>query len=209
MVEVSDLKITHVILFVIVAFLLYHLMGGCGCSIDGFNVGGQDKCYDKNRMKCMLDSDCKFYDGTCMPICMYEPDPIHPTHQWIGKICHNDGLCKEDGDKNLCECTSGWTGPTCEIEIPICFDGEVCHNGGSCHEKESGIHECRCLDTWTGPHCKIKTPPQPHHPAPHCPLALPNEDITPWNKNKKACECPEGMTKEKDGDKNLWRCRKK
>jgi len=39
-----DFKITHFLLFVVAAFLLYHLMGGCGCCngvVDGFSVGGQ------------------------------------------------------------------------------------------------------------------------------------------------------------------------
>jgi hypothetical protein len=40
MVEVGELKIEHVLLFGIVAFLLYHLMGKCGCSGNGFSVGG-------------------------------------------------------------------------------------------------------------------------------------------------------------------------
>ena len=37
-----DFKITHFLLFVVAAFLLYHLMGGCANGvIDGFSVGGQ------------------------------------------------------------------------------------------------------------------------------------------------------------------------
>ena len=42
--EVGELKIEHLLLFVIVGFLLYHLMGKCGCSGNGFSVGGQTKC---------------------------------------------------------------------------------------------------------------------------------------------------------------------
>ena len=41
-----DFKMEHFLLFVVAAFLLYHLMGGCGCAngvVDGFSVGGQDK----------------------------------------------------------------------------------------------------------------------------------------------------------------------
>ena len=41
----TELKITHVLMFVIVAFVLYH-MQNCGCSIrrgnNGFSVGGQN-----------------------------------------------------------------------------------------------------------------------------------------------------------------------
>jgi hypothetical protein len=36
----TELSIEHVLLFVVAAFLLYHLMGSCGCG-DGFSVGGK------------------------------------------------------------------------------------------------------------------------------------------------------------------------
>jgi len=49
----NELKIEHVLLFVIVAFLLYHLMGKCGCSGNGFSVGAQQgKC---NKIPLYLD----------------------------------------------------------------------------------------------------------------------------------------------------------
>ena len=40
----TELKMEHVLMFVIVAFLLYHFMGRCSCNgngNNGFNVGGQ------------------------------------------------------------------------------------------------------------------------------------------------------------------------
>ena len=39
MVEVGELKIEHVLLFVIVAFVIYHFMGRCRCG-NGFSVSG-------------------------------------------------------------------------------------------------------------------------------------------------------------------------
>ena len=53
MVNVVDLSVEHVLMFVIVAFLLYHLIGGCSCGMlrmrsrDGFSVGGKRK--NKNK----------------------------------------------------------------------------------------------------------------------------------------------------------------
>ena len=39
-----DFKLEHLLLFVVAAFLLYHLMGGCANGVvDGFSVGGQVK----------------------------------------------------------------------------------------------------------------------------------------------------------------------
>ncbi len=38
-----NLSVVHVLLFVVLAFLLYHLLGNCGCrdGLDGFSVGGE------------------------------------------------------------------------------------------------------------------------------------------------------------------------
>ena len=64
MVKVRNLKSIHMILFVIVAFLLYHLIGGCGCSSDGFSVGGQsekeckDNLNDLQTKCCQNDKNC-------------------------------------------------------------------------------------------------------------------------------------------------------
>jgi len=40
MVEVIELSIEHILLFIVIVFLLYYLMGSCGCR-NGFRVGGQ------------------------------------------------------------------------------------------------------------------------------------------------------------------------
>tara|TARA_B110000495_G_scaffold169570_1_gene156953 strand:+ start:324 stop:659 length:336 start_codon:yes stop_codon:yes gene_type:complete len=38
----TELKMTHVLLLAVAAFLMYHFIGGCGFNRgDGFNVGGQ------------------------------------------------------------------------------------------------------------------------------------------------------------------------
>lgn len=36
------LSMEHILLFVVLAFLLYHLLGNCGCR-NGFRVGGQPR----------------------------------------------------------------------------------------------------------------------------------------------------------------------
>ena len=44
MIKTVDLSVEHVLLFVVLAFLLYYLLGNCGCR-DGFSVGNQDESY--------------------------------------------------------------------------------------------------------------------------------------------------------------------
>ena len=58
--EVVDLSVEHVLMFVIIAFLLYHLVGGCSCG-NGFSVGVQnfvDRCnaYDNKEDECKHNS---------------------------------------------------------------------------------------------------------------------------------------------------------
>jgi len=47
----AELKMEHVLMFVIVAFVLYHFVGGCNCN--GFSVGGQDSCKDGTYLNCV------------------------------------------------------------------------------------------------------------------------------------------------------------
>ena len=78
-----DLSMEYVLMFVIVAFLLYHLLGNCGCR-DGFSVGGNfkyncaiiDQKYknDKNKKCKCIDAGC-FYDKN--GICSYNKDYVN------------------------------------------------------------------------------------------------------------------------------------
>ena len=49
----TELKMTHVLLLAVAAFLMYHFIGGCNCNRgDGFNVGGQSNIYDSPLCGC-------------------------------------------------------------------------------------------------------------------------------------------------------------
>ena len=65
-----DFKFEHLLLFVIAIFLLYHLLGGCGCTnrvVDGFSVGGQScSCIWKEDGQCkQYQSGKTFNEDTC------------------------------------------------------------------------------------------------------------------------------------------------
>lgn len=73
MVEIS---VEHILMFVIVAFLLYHLVGRYGCikRVDGFSVGGGEK-------ECIGET-CK--RGHCEPCDRFNP---------FGKHCGTNLTC--------------------------------------------------------------------------------------------------------------------
>jgi hypothetical protein len=59
----SDISVEHVLLFVVVAYLVYYSMGGCG--INGFRVGADTlgkevdlNYFNQCRIKSMCDLDC-------------------------------------------------------------------------------------------------------------------------------------------------------
>ena len=64
-----DFKIEHLLLFVVAIFLLYHLLGGCGCAngLESFNVGGQScSCILKEDGQCVQNQSGKtFNEDTC------------------------------------------------------------------------------------------------------------------------------------------------
>jgi hypothetical protein len=128
MVEVGELKIEHVLLFVIVAFLLYHLMGRCGMrSRDGFSVGGVN-CDDLTLVKgCEQGEDCrdmcknipvgryasgcekyKYYANTGVGKSVQYQCKLNDTERTCNGLTNYDSLCDNihcTGQNEICEST--------------------------------------------------------------------------------------------------------
>ena len=134
----TELNVEHVLLFVIVAFLLYHLIGGCGCSGmrggNGFRVGGEsdiesELCYGKNQKECdTMGRKCTYFDNICHETCIG------------GRMCKNNGLCKDkDGGGKECKCTPDTDGPLCQYNV-----SEDCLNGNNRHGQscQIGLNGC-------------------------------------------------------------------
>lgn len=88
----------HLLLFVVAIFLLYHLLGGCGCAngvIDGFSVGGQScSCIEKKNGQCVQTLSGKTFDEDT---CTSSPD----QYDCLNKIIdgrYKSSLCKWDDD---------------------------------------------------------------------------------------------------------------
>ncbi len=93
-----NLSVEHVLLFVVLAFLLYHLLGNCGCR-DGFSVGGQ-KCSDyKEEVIC--DGPClwNYLNNTCSEKTVF----CNPNEKIPPQKCPGDIECPDCG-YNKCEC---------------------------------------------------------------------------------------------------------
>ena len=125
-----ELNVEHVLLFVILAVLLYHLIGGCGCGGNGFRVGGESDpiCNGKEKAECNLPN-CVYGNGQCNNVCVDKD------------YCHNNGLCKiiPSTNEKYCECGEDWARPNCKKSaIPDdCLNGNNRH-GQSCQTTLNG-----------------------------------------------------------------------
>jgi len=144
----TELNVEHILMVLIAAFLLYRLIGGCGCGGNGFRVGGDSdpKCNGKEQAECNLPN-CVYGNGQCNNVCV------------DNDYCHNNGLCKiipYTTDK-YCECGEDWARPNCkESAIPddcqngknrkghTCRDATSCCPGGWCKQGGGMYGEC----TW-------------------------------------------------------------
>jgi len=132
---VKDLSVEHVLMFVIVAFLLYHLIGGCSCGMlrirsrDGFNVGGIGKpvsCdyFNNNEDGCTNKNDYFKRYPKCTDECLANP------YQQECSLCLRNPTCKWDSQSNTC------FGPPPKSKNYFCnikeHPGAVCHDDIDC-----------------------------------------------------------------------------
>jgi hypothetical protein len=129
---VKDLSVEHILMFVIVAFLLYHLIGGCSCGIrsrDGFNVGGKMKNKNKKDKDNSKVVKCHPYTN---------PPQLCPG----GIACKPCGKNKKGQNKTDCPCP---TDPKCSEKYN---DEKECNEASECAWCTSGDvpGACNTLD---------------------------------------------------------------
>ena len=202
--EVVDLSVEHVLMFVIIAFLLYHFIGGCSYGMrsrDGFSVGGENHAHDCNyytsEEKCVNTNNYynKKYPSECPEKCMKNP---------YSKDCGNclwNPSCKWKSASNICV-GPGTKNPidSCNIEehddpaFPMgqshpCYDNTDCKGYRTCFGKYSrnfaGISACYNIDAYNfsegGSYCSCDIDPN-------------DPKYTSYAIDSK-CQCPNGYTK--------------
>ena len=86
------LSVEHIALFILAAFLLYHLTRSCGCanSIDGFNIGGQNNPCPKNPEDSDVtkwQNETEFRNCQCPEDWTQQQDGKKDQWRCIKKIC--------------------------------------------------------------------------------------------------------------------------
>jgi hypothetical protein len=143
----AELNVEHVLLFVIVAFLLYHLIGGCGCGGNGFRVGGQSKECNMKGLFNKEDGICECYRDYYGKSC--EIYGVKCVDEGLEKLCGNDkkkslvecGKCIDKNEKILLEngCTGDDANEWCDNKV---LDNHTCDLGKTYSKDGDGVAPC-------------------------------------------------------------------
>ena len=74
--------------------------------------------------------------------------------------CVNGATCRNQIGRYQCDCSPGFEGKTCEVNIDDCqqVDGSSpCQNNGTCIDDING-YICKCKDGFTGNTCEVTEP---------------------------------------------------
>jgi hypothetical protein len=154
----TELNVEHVLLFVIVAFLLYHLIGGCGCGGNGFRVGGQINPCNDNGLFNKDDGICECYPDYYGKSCEIYGVKCVDSDGGLKKLCGNDkkkglvqcGKCIDKNEKILLEngCTVDDAEQWCNDEV---LDNHTCDLGETYSKDGDGATPClQCKSCNTG-----------------------------------------------------------
>jgi Notch-like protein len=101
------------------------------------------------------------------------------------ELCFNNATCIDSPHayNYSCNCSPGYTGRHCEIEIDECKN-EPCLNGGKCFDK-IGYYRCGCNEGYSGLNCEIQQD--------GCQKCA-NSSCIRVGRNKVKCLCPPGRT---------------
>ena len=92
----------HVLMVAIIAIMLYHLMGRCGCTGNGFRVGGEtnQECSDYPEETCgppcyWTHNECVERTSLgCKPIPYWQPVKDSYCENIPISICESDEFCQ-------------------------------------------------------------------------------------------------------------------
>jgi len=163
-----DFSVEHVLMFMIMIFLLYHLVNNCGCVKDGFSVE-KNLIFQGRLSQKDLDTNCFVYPpstGDCDYLCdkkfVYDTDNnvmIGCSWYAVGsEICKGcqSGYYKDTGYSDISLCSNG-SNSSC----PSCNDPSFYSkiSGSKCDTSLQMCQECLKEDKiiWNNPNAQYRT----------------------------------------------------
>ena len=93
-------------------------------------------------------------------VCVCPPvGRINSTCSCYAGLCQNSGVCSDEMGYAVCNCPSGYSGVSCEIDLDLCEIQNPCSDFGTCHESADGNTFCMCESTHTGVNCSTPVDP--------------------------------------------------
>ncbi|XP_067673802.1 uncharacterized protein [Haliotis asinina] len=96
------------------------------------------------------DYFCSCQRGTQGRLCESSPRVCD-----LVKPCTTQGTCQQSGGSATCNCTSLYSGVSCELITDTC-SANVCNNGGNCSLVQPMGHTCDCPQGFSGDTCQTK-----------------------------------------------------
>ena len=152
----GEMKIEHVLLFLVGAFLVYHMMKGCGCNkVEGMRVNNKHwwQRYRPNK----VGKDCLSTTYGCCP--RGKRAAKSDVDECLPHVVDFDGMSTPEA-RDACP-KHAWGGEKAPWSTPECyFDGQRC------------IYDPACLDPLDpnfkgGQGCIVKDGDQPGHEDDH------------------------------------------
>ncbi|KAL3847743.1 hypothetical protein ACJMK2_018637, partial [Sinanodonta woodiana] len=73
------------------------------------------------------------------------------NNECLDRPCLNSARCINNDGSFTCECTVGWIGLNCELDVNECRQSP-CMNGGTC-QNAPGYYTCTCPEGFIGIDC--------------------------------------------------------
>ncbi|XP_035390719.1 protein jagged-1a isoform X2 [Electrophorus electricus] len=83
----------------------------------------------------------------------YSGENCERDNACLSEPCFNRGSCVESSQGFRCQCTPGWTGPSCSVNEDDCSPNP-CNHAGTCVDLVNSFR-CICPSQWTGKTCLI------------------------------------------------------
>ncbi|KAK3713436.1 hypothetical protein QZH41_012473, partial [Actinostola sp. cb2023] len=145
--------------------------------------GLQETIYNRNAILCLVHCSPGFI-LVCFASGQHCEVNINECNQ-SPSPCGSGGTCIDGVNGFTCHCSTGYTGPLCNITINDCVT-RPCQNGGTCTNQLKG-HRCQCSHGFTGLNCEVNINDcagNPCQPYQQCIDGL----------NRHHCQCPVGYT---------------
>lgn len=125
----------------------------CPSGFDGRRCERLESCNSNNCQEPML---CQGNKCVC-------PEGVNCVGACSSGPCLNGATCHNTGNEYYCQCSNGYNGTNCELDIDECRTPGICGNGICVNQQ--GTYKCYCEPGYTGALCDLDVDECLSHPC--------------------------------------------